>query len=62
MALKKADILSNQSPKDIRLYLSKLHLAELNDCNMISEMPSKFEKFNAKLDLIFSLKSGVKVR
>ena len=40
MALKKADLLSKQSPKDILLELSKVYLVELNDCNLISEIPA----------------------
>jgi transposase len=49
MALKKADLLRKQSPKDILLDLSKVYLVELNDCNIISEIPRKLETLDAKL-------------
>jgi transposase len=51
MALKKADLLKKQSPKDILLDLSKVYLVELNDCNIISEIPRKLEMLDAKLGL-----------
>jgi transposase len=51
MALKKADLLSKQSPIDILLELSKVYLVELNDCNLISEIPKKLEKLDEKLGL-----------
>jgi transposase len=51
MALKKADLLSKQSPIDILLELSKVYLVELNDCNLISEIPRKLEKLDEKLGL-----------
>ena len=51
MALKKADLLSKQSPKDILLELSKVYLVELNDCILISEIPKKLEKIDEKLGL-----------
>jgi len=51
MALKKADLLSNMSPKDVLLELSKIYLVELNDCNLISEIPRKLEKLDEKLGL-----------
>jgi hypothetical protein len=49
MALKKADLLKKQSPKDVLLDLSKVYLVELNDCNIISEIPKKLEKLDTKL-------------
>jgi len=51
MALKKADLLDRYSPKDILLDLSKVYLVELNDCNIISEVPKKLEVFEQKLGL-----------
>ena len=51
MKSKKADLLSKQSPKDILLELSKVYLVELNDCNLISEIPKKLEKIDEKLGL-----------
>lgn len=51
MALKKADLLSKQSPIDVLLELSKVYLVELNDCNLISEIPKKLEKLDEKLGL-----------
>ena len=51
MALKKADLLSEQSPIDILLELSKVYLVELDDCNLISEIPRKLEKLDEKLGL-----------
>jgi hypothetical protein len=51
MALKKADLLSNMSPKDVLLELSKIYLIELNDCNLISEIPRKLDKLDEKLGL-----------
>jgi hypothetical protein len=51
MALKKADLLSKMSPKDVLLELSKIFLVELNDCNLISEIPKKLEKLDEKLGL-----------
>ncbi|MCX6669167.1 MAG: hypothetical protein NTV25_05080 [Methanothrix sp.] len=35
--------------KDILLDLSKVYLVELNDCNIISEIPRKLEMLDAKL-------------
>ena len=49
MALKKAALLRKQSPKDILFDLSKVYLVELNDCNIISEIPRKLETLDAKL-------------
>jgi len=51
MALKKADLSSKLSPKDILLDMSKVYLVELDDCNLISEMPKKLEKLDEKLGL-----------
>lgn len=51
MALKKADLLDKLSPKDILLELSKVYLVELNDCNIITEIPKKLEKLEDKLGL-----------
>lgn len=51
MALKNADLLDKQSPKDILLELSKVYLIELNDCNIISEIPKKLERLEEKLGL-----------
>ena len=51
MALKKADLLDKQSPKDILLELSKVYLIQLNDCNIISEVPKKLEKIDEKMGL-----------
>jgi transposase len=51
IALRKADLLSKQSPIDILLELSKVYLVELNDCNLISEIPRKLEKLDEKLGL-----------
>ena len=49
MALKKADLLDKQSPKDILLELSKVYLIQLNDCNIISEVPKKLERMEEKM-------------
>ena len=49
MALKKADLLDKQSPKDILLELSKVYLIQLNDCNIISEVPKKLERMDEKM-------------
>ena len=49
MALKKADLLSKLSPKDVLLDLSKVYLVELDDCNLISEIPKKLEQLDEKL-------------
>jgi len=51
MALKKADLLDRLSPKDILLELSKVYLIQLNDCNIISEIPKKLEKMDQKMGL-----------
>jgi len=51
MALKKADLLSKQSPIDILLELSKVYFVELNDCNLVSEIPRKLEMLDEKLGL-----------
>ena len=51
MALKKADLLSKLSPKDVLLDLSKVYLVELDDCNLISEIPKKLEQLDEKLGL-----------
>ena len=51
MALKKADLSSKLSPKDILLDMSKVYLVELDDCNLISEIPKKLEKLDGKLGL-----------
>jgi len=51
MALKKADLLDKQSPKDILLELSKVYLIQLNDCNIISEVPKKLERMDEKMGL-----------
>ena len=51
MALKKADLLDKQSPKDILLELSKVYLIQLNDCNIISEVPKKVERMDEKMGL-----------
>lgn len=51
MALKKADLLKKMSPKDVLLDLSKVYLVELNDCNLISEVPKKLEILDEKLGL-----------
>jgi hypothetical protein len=51
MALKKADFLGKMSPKDVLLELSNIYLVELNDCNLISEIPRKLEKLDEKLGL-----------
>ena len=51
MALKKADLLSKLSPMDILLELSKVYSVELDDCNLISEIPRKLEKLDEKLGL-----------
>jgi len=51
MALKKADLLDRLSPKDILLELSKVYLIQLNDCNIISEIPKKLEKMDEKMGL-----------
>lgn len=51
MALKKADLLDKQSPKDILLELSKVYLIQLNDCNIISEIPKKLERLDEKMGL-----------
>jgi len=51
MALRKANLLDKQSPKDILLELSKVYLVELNDCDIISEIPKKVEKLDEKLGL-----------
>ena len=51
MALKKADLLDKQSPKDILIELSKVHLIQLNDCNIISELPKKLERMDEKMGL-----------
>lgn len=51
MVLKKADLLDKQSPKDILLELSKVYLIQLNDCNIISEVPKKLEKIDEKMGL-----------
>jgi hypothetical protein len=44
-----ASDLKKQSPKDILLDLSKVYLVELNECNIISEIPRKLETLDAKL-------------
>ena len=49
--LKRADILDKHSPKDILLELSKVYLVELDDCNLISEVPKKLEMLDKKLGL-----------
>jgi transposase len=51
VALKKADLLDKQSPKDILLELSKVYLIQLNDCNIISEVPKKLERMDEKMGL-----------
>jgi transposase len=51
LALKKSELLSKISPKDLLLELSKVYLVELNDCNIISEIPKKLEIIDAKLGL-----------
>jgi transposase len=51
MALKKANLLDKQSPKDVLLELSKVYLIELIDCNIISEIPKKLERLDEKLGL-----------
>lgn len=51
MALKKADLLDKHSPKDLLLDLSKVYLVELNDCNIISEVPKKLEVLEQKLGI-----------
>jgi transposase len=51
IALRKANLLDKQSPKDILLELSKVYLVELNDCDIISEIPKKVEKLDEKLGL-----------
>jgi hypothetical protein len=51
MALKKADLLDKRSPKDLLLDLSKVYLVELNDCNIISEVPKKLEVLEQKLGI-----------
>lgn len=51
MALKNADLLDKLSPKDILLELSKVYLIQLNDCNIISEIPKKLEKMDQKMGL-----------
>lgn len=51
IALKKADLLDKQSPKDILLELSKVYLIQLNDCNIISEVPKKLERMDEKMGL-----------
>jgi transposase len=51
MALKKANLLDKQSPKDILLELSKVYMIELNDCNIISEIPKKLERLDEKMRL-----------
>ena len=50
-ALKRADILDKHSPKDVLLELSKVYLVELDDCNLISEIPKKLEMLDAKIGL-----------
>lgn len=50
-ALKRADILDKHSPKDVLLELSKVYLVELDDCNLISEIPKKVEMLDAKIGL-----------
>jgi len=49
--LKRADILDKHSPKDVLLELSKVYLVELDDCNLISEVPKKLEMLDKKLGL-----------
>lgn len=51
MALKKANLLDKYSPKDVLLDLSKVYLVELDDCNIISEVPRKLEVLEQKLGL-----------
>jgi len=51
IALKKANLLDKQSPKDVLLDLSKVYFIELNDCNIISEVPKKLELLEQKLGL-----------
>jgi transposase len=51
MVLKKADLLDKHSPKDLLLDLSKVYLVELNDCNIISEVPKKLEVLEQKMGL-----------
>jgi len=51
IALKKADLLDKQSPKDILLELSKVYLIQLNDCNIISEIPKKLERMDEQMGL-----------
>lgn len=50
-ALKRADILDKHSPKDVLLELSKVYLVELDECNLISEIPKKLEMLDAKMGL-----------
>lgn len=49
--LKRADILDKHSPKDVLLELSKVYLVELDDCNLISEVPKKLEMLDKKMKL-----------
>jgi hypothetical protein len=51
IALKKANLLDKQSPKDVLLDLSKVYFVELNDCNIISEVPKKLELIEQRLGL-----------
>jgi len=43
--------LDKQSPKDVLLDLSKVYFVELNDCNIISEVPKKLELIEQRLGL-----------
>lgn len=51
MALKKANLLDKHSPKDLLFELSKVYLIELNDCNIISEIPKNLERLDEKMGL-----------
>jgi transposase len=51
IALKNADLLSNYSPRDLLLDLSKVYFVELDDGNIISEVPKKLDKLDAKMGL-----------
>lgn len=59
MALKKADLLDKQSPKDILLELSKVYLIQLNDCNIISEVPKKLERMDEKMGLELVIRCSI---
>ena len=43
--------LDKHSPKDVLLELSKVYLVELDDCNLISEIPKKLEMLDKKMKL-----------